>query len=110
MSYLVGYGPRNDDRSAIELAFQLARSRPERSGACEWERGSSPNTVQLRWRMVALGGPVGWGQLAWTARLTCHLVYFLFTTRGAERRLRAGLSRRRSRLRKSSQPGLSRPC
>ena len=29
MSYLVGYGPRNDDRSAIELAFQLARSRPE---------------------------------------------------------------------------------
>jgi len=29
VSYLVGYGPRNDDRSAIELAFQLARSRPE---------------------------------------------------------------------------------
>ncbi|WP_282837783.1 universal stress protein [Microbacterium flavum] len=29
MSYLVGYGPRNDDRSAIELALQLARSRPE---------------------------------------------------------------------------------
>lgn len=29
MSFLVGYGPRNDDRSAIELALQLARSRPE---------------------------------------------------------------------------------
>lgn len=29
MSYLVGYGPRGDDRSAVELALQLARSRPE---------------------------------------------------------------------------------
>ena len=29
MSYLVGYGPRNDDRSAMERAFQLARARPE---------------------------------------------------------------------------------
>ncbi|MGX5771583.1 universal stress protein [Microbacterium trichothecenolyticum] len=29
MTYLVGYGPRHDDRSAIELAFQFARSHPE---------------------------------------------------------------------------------
>lgn len=28
MSYLVGYGPRGGDRGAIELALQLARSRP----------------------------------------------------------------------------------
>ncbi|MBW9095530.1 universal stress protein [Microbacterium jejuense] len=28
MTYVVGYGPRNDDRSALELAFQFARSRP----------------------------------------------------------------------------------
>ncbi|MDQ4212894.1 universal stress protein [Microbacterium capsulatum] len=28
MTYLVGYGPRNDDRSAVELACQLARSEP----------------------------------------------------------------------------------
>ncbi|MFD4958756.1 universal stress protein [Microbacterium sp. NPDC058389] len=29
MTYVVGYGPRNDDRSALELAFQFARSHPE---------------------------------------------------------------------------------
>lgn len=29
MTYVVGYGPHNDDRSAIELACQLAASRPE---------------------------------------------------------------------------------
>ena len=51
----------------------------------------------------------GWGQVAWAARLTCHLVYFLFTTRGAERRRRTGLSRRRSRWRKPSQPEPSWP-
>ncbi|MFT3797836.1 universal stress protein [Microbacterium sp.] len=28
MTYLVGYGPRNDDRSAIELAAQFARAHP----------------------------------------------------------------------------------
>lgn len=29
MTYLVGYGPHNNDRSAIELACQFARSQPE---------------------------------------------------------------------------------
>ncbi len=29
MTYLVGYGPHNNDRSAIELACQLARSEPQ---------------------------------------------------------------------------------
>lgn len=29
MTYLVGYGPRGDDRDAIELAFQFARSHAE---------------------------------------------------------------------------------
>ena len=28
MTYVVGYGPHNNDRSAIELACQLARSVP----------------------------------------------------------------------------------
>jgi len=28
VTYVVGYGPRGDDRSAVELAFQFARSRP----------------------------------------------------------------------------------
>ena len=53
--------------------------------------------------------PVG-GTGACADRWTGRLVDCLVSTRGAERRMRGGLSRRRSRLRKSSQPGLSRPC
>jgi hypothetical protein len=29
VTYLVGYGPHNNDRSAIELACQFARSEPQ---------------------------------------------------------------------------------
>ena len=39
-----------------------------------------------------MGGPAGWGQLAWWARLTCHLAYLRLITRGAERCRREGLS------------------
>ena len=46
--------------------------------------------------MVAVGGPVGWGQLLCRARLTCHLTYLRLTRRGLERCRRAGLSRRQS--------------
>lgn len=53
-------------------------------------------------------GLSGWGKVAWAAHVTCHLVYFRFTTRGAARRRRSGLRRGSKRRRKSSQPGLSR--
>ena len=57
---------------------------------------SNPNTVHLSVEMVAVGGPVGWGQSRWWARLTCHLTYLRFTSLGLERCRRAGLSRRQS--------------
>lgn len=70
-----------------------------RSGARqEPVRAFSPNTVQLGARMVACGGPVGWGQVAWCARLTCHLTYLRLMTRGLERCLRTGFRRRQSRV------------
>ena len=53
--------------------------------------------------MVATGGPVDWGQVAWWERLTCHLGILRLMTRGAERRRRAGLRRAISRCRKVSQ-------
>jgi hypothetical protein len=43
--------------------------------------------------MVAAGGPVGWGQSAWWARLTCHLGILRLIRRGLVRRRRRGLSR-----------------
>ena len=43
--------------------------------------------------MVVTAGPVGWGQWAWWARLTCHLTYLRLTRRGLERLRLAGLSR-----------------
>ncbi len=46
--------------------------------------------------MVGVGGPLGWGQSAWRARLTCHLEYLRLMTRGQDRCRRIGLSRRRS--------------
>lgn len=51
-----------------------------------------------------MGGPVGWGQSAWRARLTCHLGILRLISRGFERCLRAGLSRRVSRVRARVQP------
>ncbi len=39
------------------------------------------------------GGPAGWGQRAWRARLTCQLTYLRLTTRGLDRCRRGGLSR-----------------
>ncbi len=39
------------------------------------------------------GGPVGWGQLAWWARLTCHLGILRLISRGFDRIRRAGLRR-----------------
>src|SRR5674476_1684796 len=36
---------------------------------------------------------MGWGQLWWWDRLTCHLVYLRFTRRGLARGLRRGRSR-----------------
>ena len=35
-----------------------------------------------------MGGPVGWGQLVWRARLTCHLGILRLMSRGLERRRR----------------------
>ncbi len=49
------------------------------------------------------GGCVGWGQLAWWARLTCHLTYLRLMTRGLARTRRGGLSRPVSRRRKVIQ-------
>lgn len=43
--------------------------------------------------MDAAVGWEGWGQSAWWPRLTCHLTYLRLTTRGFDRRRRAGLSR-----------------
>ena len=40
-----------------------------------------------------MGGLVGWGQLVWRDRLTCHFTYLRLTSRGLERRRRAGLRR-----------------
>lgn len=54
--------------------------------------------------MVVVGGPVGWGQSRWRARLTCHLTYLRFTTRGLLRGRRAGLSRRQSSTMAWRQP------
>ncbi len=54
--------------------------------------------------MVATGGPVGWGQARWQARLTCHLTYLRFTSRGLDRWRRAGLSRRQSSTMAWRQP------
>ena len=47
--------------------------------------------------MVGVGGPVGWGQLAWRVRLTCHLGIFRLINLGLDRSRRTGLSRRQSR-------------
>lgn len=58
--------------------------------------------------MWGLVGCCGWGQVAWWARLTCHLTYLRFTTRGAERSRRGGLSLWSRRRRKSRHPGVSR--
>jgi hypothetical protein len=46
--------------------------------------------------MVAIGDPVGWGQSACRARLTCHLGILRLMTLGLDRCRRAGLSRRQS--------------
>jgi hypothetical protein len=62
------------------------------------------NTVQLVERMVGVGGPVGCGQARCRARLTCHLTYLRLVSRGLERRRRAGLSRRHSRVRAWRHP------
>ena len=32
-----------------------------------------------------MGGPVGWGQFRWCARLTCHLTYLRLTSLGLDR-------------------------
>lgn len=54
MSYLVGYGPRGDDRGAIELALQLARSRPEPVVAVSvvprgWGAPAGPDREDATW-------------------------------------------------------------
>src|SRR5665647_1520503 len=46
--------------------------------------------------MACSGSRLGWGQLWWWDRLTCHLVYLRLTTRGLARGLRRGRSRRMS--------------
>ena len=43
--------------------------------------------------MVVTGGPVGWGQSACRARLTCHLGIFRLINRGHDRSRRTGLRR-----------------
>jgi hypothetical protein len=50
------------------------------------------------------GGPVGWGQSVWRARLTCHLGILRLMRRGFERSRRAGLIRRHSRATARAQP------
>lgn len=54
--------------------------------------------IPLSWgpRMVASGGPVGWGQLWCRARLTCHLGILRLMSRGLARSRRLGLSRPQS--------------
>lgn len=66
--------------------------------------GLSPNTVQLGAWIVAMGGPVGWGQVWCRARLTCHLTYLRLMSRGLLRCRRAGLSRRQSNTMAWRQP------
>ena len=53
--------------------------------------------------MVVRGGWVGWGQLAWWARLTCHFDILRLMTRGFDLSRRAGLSLRQSSARTWSQ-------
>jgi hypothetical protein len=43
-----------------------------------------------------MGGRVGWGQLVWQARLTCHRGILRLISRGLERGRHIGLSRRQS--------------
>ena len=50
MTYVVGYGPHNNDRSAIELACQLARSVPGDVRAI--------SVVPQGWGTPAAGGTV----------------------------------------------------
>ena len=54
--------------------------------------------------MVVMGGPVGCGQLACRARLTCQRGILRLMSRGFDRRRRTGLSRRHSRIRASAHP------
>jgi len=54
--------------------------------------------------MAMIGGPVGWGQLAWRARLTCHLGILRLMSRGFDRGRLVGFSRRQSRMRARAQP------
>ncbi len=61
-------------------------------------------SAQLDSAIVATGGPVGWGQSRWRTRLTCHLTYLRFTTRGLLRFRRVGLRRRQSSTRAWRQP------
>ena len=65
---------------------------------------SSCNTVQLGVRMVVMGGPVGCGQSACRARLTCQRGILRLISRGFDRRRRIGLRRRQSRMRAWAQP------
>jgi hypothetical protein len=58
--------------------------------------GARPNTVQLVARTVMVGGPSGWGQWRWRARLTCHLGILRLMRRGLERWRRMGLRRAQS--------------
>ncbi len=54
--------------------------------------------------MVVTGGPVGWGQLAWRARLTCHLGILRLINRGQDRSRRFGFSRRTTSASAWAQP------
>jgi hypothetical protein len=67
------------------------------------------NTVQLGVRMVVMGGPVGCGQSACRARLTCQRGILRLISRGFDRRRRIGLRRRQSRMRACAQPWSSVP-
>jgi len=43
--------------------------------------------------MVVTGRLVGWGQLLWRARLTCHLGILRLISRGLDRSRRIGFNR-----------------
>ena len=88
-------GPTSD-RTSARCHSTIVSSR--------WTCRASPNTVQLSWAMVAVSGPVGWGQLLCRARLTCHLTYLRLISRGFDRDRRAGLSRWQSSLMACRQP------
>jgi len=99
---MLGFIPYGVQLNAGSSRHRSPRSRPP--ARTPRTRPASPNTVQLGARMVARGGPVGWGQLAWRARLTCQRGILRLMRWGLERGRRVGLRRRHSSVMARRQP------